>query len=135
MTQNEFIEVTGEIEKFYDKELSIEQSKIWFDELKNLAKERYRQISREIYKNLKFMPKLADIVEINRSLASVVKKDNDKVYKCNKCNGTGIVIYTKVINDSGSFPYQFAARCTCPNGMKLSNKIPSITEVGIDYEI
>lgn len=127
MTNVEFLEVTQEIEKFYEKELTSEQSRIWFDEIRNLTKERYRQISREVYKSLKFMPKLADIIEINKTIPSVVKQDNT-VYECSRCNGTGIVCYTQI---KEGYPYEFGARCNCQNGMKLSKSIPSIDEVGL----
>lgn len=140
MTDVEFLEVTQEIEKFYSKdgkpnELTTEQSRIWFDELKNLKKEHYRQISREVYRTQKFMPKLADIIEIKRTLPSPVNKEDEQVYKCKKCNGTGYVIYTKIMSDWNDSPYQFATRCTCPNGQKKSHKIPTIEQVGMNYEI
>lgn len=127
MTQSEFIEITSDIEKFYEKELTTEQNRIWFEELKTINKERYRQISREIYKTSKFMPKLADIIEINQKLPSVIKKEN-KVYECTRCNGVGIVIYKKIID---GYTYDFGARCNCQNGMQLSKSIPSIDEVGL----
>lgn len=135
MTNVEFLEVTQEIEKFFDKELTSEQSKIWFEELRKLSKERYRQISREIYKTQKFMPKLADVIEIDKTLPSPVKKEDEQVYECKKCNGTGFVTYTKIMPDLNNYPYQFAARCTCPNGQKQSHEIPTIAQVGMDYEI
>lgn len=132
MTSNEFLEVTGEIEKFYnvseDKKLSTEQSRIWFDELKILTKERYRQISRECYKKLKFMPKLADIIEMNNVLANFSAKKDDTVYECNKCDGTGFICYKRIIEN---YTYDYAARCMCKNGLKISRKIPSIQEIGL----
>ena len=131
MTQAEFIEITSEIEKFYEKEFTDEQRKIWFDELKNLTKERYRQISRECYKNLKFMPKLADIVELNGSIGKNTLSNfnnHQKIEDCNKCNGVGIVFYTRMLE---GHPYEYGARCDCQNAIQWSKAIPSIQEVGI----
>ncbi|MCI8655468.1 MAG: hypothetical protein HFJ48_06355 [Clostridia bacterium] len=130
MTNVEFLEVTQEIEKFYEKELCAEQSRVWFEELKYLTKDRYRQISKECYRTLKFMPKLADIIEINKLLHIPIKNNNDITEcKCNKCNGIGIVFYTKI---EEGFLYEYGARCNCQNGLRKSHKIPDIDKVGID---
>lgn len=129
MTNIEFLEITQEIEKFYEKELSTEQSRIWFDELKKITKERYRQISRECYKTTKFMPKLADIIEINKSLPNPAKADDGEIVECDKCGGTGLVCYKRKVE---GYVYDYAARCECKNGMRLSKIIPSILEVGIE---
>jgi len=128
MIISEFVEITSEIEKFYDKELTLGQRNIWFEELKNINKERYRQISREIYKTQKFMPKLADIIEINKNLPSLTSSDDGKICECKRCNSTGIIIYKKIVD---GYTYDFGARCNCKNGLKLSKTIPSINEIGI----
>lgn len=127
MTQSEFIEVTSEIEKFYEKELTTEQRRVWFEELKNINKEKYRQISKKIYITSKFFPKLTDIIEINKTLPTTLK-DDGKIYECSRCNRTGIIIYKKIFD---SREYEYAARCNCLNGQKKSKSIPSIDEVGI----
>lgn len=127
MTNVEFLEVTREIEKYYEKELKAEESRIWFEELKNIPKERYRQITRECYKTLKFMPKLPDIIEKNKTIPSEEKKNNT-VYGCSRCKGVGLIIYTKVQEE---YPYQYAVRCNCKNSLKMSKKIPTTDEVGI----
>jgi len=136
MTQAEFIEITSEIERFYstdkeDKKYTSEQIKIMYEELKKIHKERYRQIAREVYKTLKFMPKLADLVEINNTLPKIQEDIQEKV-ECKKCDGTGMVAYFKEIKDGNiTRKYLFGARCTCANGAVLSKKIPSIAEVGV----
>ena len=127
MTNVEFLEVTREIEKFYEKEINAEQSRRWFEELKNITKERYRQISRECYKTLKFIPKLPDIIEINKRIPSEVEKNNT-VYDCSRCKGIGLIVYTKVQEE---YPYKYVARCNCKNSLKMSKRIPTIDEVGI----
>lgn len=127
MTVSEFLEVTGEIEKFYDKTLNQTESKIWYEELQKLNKERYRQLSRECYKNNKFMPKLADIVALHRT-TSLIKKDEDVQFEsCDTCDSKGFVIYKQKEN---GILYDFVARCTCKNANKYL-KFPSIMELGL----
>ena len=64
----EFIEETGRIEKYFEKELDKSQRDIWYQELKNLQIERYRQIINQVFRKCKFMPKLADIISIHEEL-------------------------------------------------------------------
>jgi len=136
----EFIEETTRLEKYYGKELDEFQRKVWYEELKNIPLARYRMIVREIYKTSKFMPKLADILEIHKTLPYAKKAEESEAVECKKCNSDGVVVFTKLVE---GIPYQFAARCTCKNGDKYrydgrelhENKsryyIPSIDEVGI----
>lgn len=140
MEINEFIKETGDIEKYYGKELDEFQRKIWYDELKDISLPRYRQILREILRTNKFMPKLSDVLETQRNLTYIQDKTEEIKVECNKCNSEGIITYTRVIEN---IPYVFAARCTCKNGEKYRYDgremqehktkyyIPSIEEVGI----
>lgn len=130
MTISEFLEVTGEIEKFYDKTLNQTESKIWYEELNKLTKERYRQLSRECYKNNKFMPKLADIVGLQRTTLLARKEEDLESEKCNICKSKGFITYKQKIEDLGNREYEFVARCTCKNARKYI-KFPSIQELGL----
>lgn len=114
MTLEEFTEVKQEIENFYDKDISDEQKKIWFNELKTMDIKRFRYVVSQVYRTCKFLPKLADIVEINSNLGySQVKKEESKI-KCNKCKGTGYITYWKNIkNGDKEMPYEFMAVCSC----------------------
>lgn len=114
MTLEEFTEVKQEIENFYDKDISDEQKKIWFNELKTMDIKRFRYVVSQVYRTCKFLPKLADIVEINSNLGySQVKKEEAKI-KCNKCKGTGYITYWKNIkNGDKEMPYEFMAVCSC----------------------
>lgn len=129
MTSAEFVEITNEIEKFYDKELNSTERKIWFEELKKLSKERYRQLIRECFKNNKFMPKLSDILTYQRVLP-LPHKEDDTIEKCSICRSLGFLIYERKIED---YSYTYAARCTCANGNKFK-KYPSIQEVHLINE-
>lgn len=155
MTDTEFIEETGKLEKYYGKELETFQLKIWKEELGHLSLTRYRQIIRQIFKISKFMPKLADIIEINSSLISEKKQTEEtETVECSRCKGLGFITYAKLIdngvideekNITEKISYQYFARCDCANGNKYiydGSKIqdsehrskyyvPSITELGL----
>ena len=68
MKIEEFTEVVKELENFYEKEITDEQRQIWFRELRNLEIKRFKYIISQIYRTSKFLPKLADILEINSNL-------------------------------------------------------------------
>lgn len=68
MQISEFVEETTKIEKYFIKNLDEYQRKIWYEELKNMDIARYRQIIRETFRKCKFMPKLADILDIQESM-------------------------------------------------------------------
>lgn len=119
MKIEEFMNEVKQLENFYGKDLTDEQKQIWFKELRYLELPRFKYIETQIYKTLKFMPKLADIIEINSSLGySQVKKD-EKI-KCKKCNGTGYLIYTKIIDNGtgGKYKNVYGAICSCKQKVK-----------------
>lgn len=68
MEIKEFIEETGKIEKYYGKELEKFQRDIWYREFAKLDVSRYRKIVMEVFRKCKFMPRLADLIEINQNL-------------------------------------------------------------------
>ena len=68
MKIEEFFEVVQEMEHFYGKEMTTEQKKIWYENLKTIGVTRFRYIVANLYKTSKFLPKLADIFETNISL-------------------------------------------------------------------
>ena len=43
MTNGEFIEATSRLEKYYEKEFSIEQQRIMFEELREVSVEKYKK--------------------------------------------------------------------------------------------
>jgi hypothetical protein len=129
MEIQEFIEVTGEIEKFYGeenkpKELNSTERRIWFEELKKISKERYRQVVREVFRNCKYYPKLADIIALEKTLPKENKNVVYETVECVRCGSRG-VIEINYKNDNLLW-YSFAAKCTCQNARKYEN-FPSIT--------
>lgn len=143
MKIEEFIEHTSKLEKFYNKELEQYEKDIWYQELKSITEKRYLQIIKKVYTEYKFMPKLADIVLINRELPYNTNNNiiNKKI-ECKICKGLGVVEYFKKIED---IEYQYFAKCNCQNGSnynydgtKISDTqhkskyyIPSITEIAL----
>lgn len=114
MTIDEFITTTTEIENFYQKEISEEQKKIWFQELRKMDIKRFKYVISQVYRTCKFIPKLADIIEINASLGYSQVKKEEPTQKCNKCKGTGYITYWKKIkNGEKEIPCEYMAVCSC----------------------
>lgn len=145
MQISEFIEATSRIEQYYDKEYSNEQRQIMFDELKNLDIERYKKLVSVVLHNCKFLPKLSDFfaAEKETPYGQGLNENIEKI-DCNKCNGTGYIVYIKLENDGErKIPYSFGALCTCGNakqykGWEVKDKrymsdfyTPTIEELGL----
>ena len=131
MTIAEFIEVSNELTKFYGKdEISSFESKIWYEELQRLSKERFRQLVSECFRNNKFMPRLADMIEYNKTVQRFEKQDIERQEDCAICKNSGFVSYTKLDKEEG-VEYFYVAKCKCRNGMKLGKSVPRIDEVRI----
>ena len=115
MTIEDFTKATEEIENYYQKSIPDEQKKVWFQELRNMDIKRFRYIISQLYRNCKFLPKLADIIEINSNLGySQIKKEQLENIKCNKCKGTGYIVYTKIKkNGDKNILYEYMAVCSC----------------------
>ncbi len=114
MTIDEFTKATTEIENFYQKEITDEQKKIWFNEVKNMDIKRFKYIVSQVYRTCKFLPKLADIIEINTNLGYSQVKKEETLKKCNKCKDTGYIIYHKKIRDGEKeLTNEYMAVCSC----------------------
>lgn len=130
MNNPEFITATRKLEQYFDKNYTSEQLKIMFEELKELTLPRYNQIIANIIRTNRFLPKIADFLEIDAQIPKY--SDNEQKEECLRCNQTGIIVYKQLIRQGNDKAfYQFGARCTCKNGEKLSKKIPSVLEINI----
>lgn len=86
MTHAEFIEITGNLEDFFEKELTTKQEKEWFIALKDISKEDYINAIREAYRSCKFMPKLTEILQLIDTKTNT--RDFSKYYANNAwCEG------------------------------------------------
>lgn len=144
MKINEFLDEVAQIERFYQKEITEEQKQIWFKELRNLDIARFKYIVAQVYRTSKFLPKLADILEINSNLGYSQSQKESKQNKCKKCKGTGYLIYKKLIdNGKEKLQNEYGAICTCRQkqkyeGWKVTEEryrtnfyTPYVEEVGI----
>ena len=94
MKIEEFDEETTKLENFYEKEIPSEQRKFWFEEFKKINIKRYKYIIGMAYRKFKFLPKLADMIEINKNCGYVEETQNI-IQNCKICKGTGLIFYQK----------------------------------------
>ena len=114
MEQVEFFEEIRSLEAFFEKKLSIEQARDWYFELKDYPIEKLRIAIRESKANCKFMPKLAEFLGFIRE-ARIEGKEEKKIH-CNKCGGTGYLIYIKkIVNGNKITSYTYGCVCNCGN--------------------
>ena len=131
MVEADFVRITTEMERFYEKEYNSEQRKYIFEAFKKMSQERYRQVVNTVFKTCRFLPKLADLIEIEQNIPKETPKEKESV-ECARCNGTGLTAYTKLIpNGDEELEYQFVARCGCANSEGMSQEIPFAAEIGI----
>lgn len=131
MKIDEFMEETKKLERFYSKELTEEQKKIWFENLKKLTLPRYQYIIGVIYRKNKYFPTLADILQINDETGMKKQEQKYKEEKCDICSGRGIIRYIKKINE---IDYEYVCRCNCGNSLKFMG-LPTMEQVGFTEEI
>jgi hypothetical protein len=134
MTIEEFVEASNRLESYYGKEYTTDQRQIMYEELKNLSVVRYKKLISQCIRSCKYLPKVVDIYTANTELAGIETKDDDrKIFPCDKCNGTGYVYFTKIIQEGDKvIPYVYSARCICENSKYANSKVPSYKELGIE---
>lgn len=145
MEISEFIEATARLEQYFGKEYTKEQIQIMFDELKDFKITRYKKLVSEAIKQCKFLPKVADFIQIDFETQYSKEKEEKERIECNKCNGTGYVMYKKKIdNGANAFYNEYAAVCSCGNakvydGLKIADArhksdyyIPTVNELGLE---
>lgn len=111
MTEKEFLQYVEEVQNFYGQNLSRIELNVWYENLKFMTVQRFNYIIAEIYKTSKFMPKLADVLQMHKSIPYAVVQEETKISgDCDKCNSTGYVLYNKVIEGNA---YTYVAVCDC----------------------
>lgn len=131
MQITEFVEETARIEKYFGKELEKFQREIWYNEFRNTSLARYRQIIIQVFRECKFMPKLADLVDIEKELP-YTKTENIQSEKveCQKCDSLGYILYKKIVdNGINKLEYEFVARCDCENGLENAYDGTTISDI------
>ena len=142
MNKKEFIQYVQELENFYGQKLNDTEREIWFKNLEFMTIQRFNYIIAEIYKTNKFMPKLAEILNIHKSLGYTTVDEQFVVQgDCKKCGNTGYVTYKKIIQN---MPYTYVAVCECGrqkryDGRKCENPknksnyyTPLMSELGLE---
>lgn len=111
MNREDFLKYIEELQNFYGQKLSQTELEVWYDNLKTMTMQRFNLILSEIYKTSKFMPKLADILQVHNQIPYTATQPEKKMTgHCEKCNDTGYVTYYK---DIDGMKYQYAAVCDC----------------------
>lgn len=134
MLINEFVEATSVLERYYEKEYTTDQRQIMFEELKDLSIARYKKIISKCIRSCKYLPKVVDMVTANMDLVeNSNQKEDRKTFDCDKCNGTGYVFFTKIVQEGNKIiPYINGARCICENAKYANPKVPCFKELGIE---
>ena len=70
MNKKEFRKVTEMLEENYNKKLDIRIFELWYEEFKDLPIEKYEKIVVIAIKEKKFMPTLAEMIELKKELPS-----------------------------------------------------------------
>ena len=61
MTNAEFVETTGKLERYFNKEYTDEQLKVMFETFKSWSAEKYEKRVKCCIINCKYLPKIAEI--------------------------------------------------------------------------
>ena len=136
MNNTEFVQTTAKLENYFGKEYTSEQQKIMFDLLKEWSIEKYKRAVNYCIQNCKYLPKIADLKNVDMEVATVKNKEKINFVKCDKCNGEGFIKYFKKIKDGDrTLEYEYIALCTCENADKQRRingyNLPTLAEVGL----
>ncbi len=129
MQISDFIEATSRLEKYFDKTYTTEQSKIMYEEMKELSIERYKMIVAQCIRNCKYLPKIAEILAINSEIRIQKNNENIEEESCNICGSKGFILYTK-LDKANNYNYQYVCRCKCKNANNFLS-FPLAIQVGI----
>lgn len=120
MEQVKFFEEMRTLEAFFEKKLSIEQAKDWYFELKDYPIEKLRIAIRTAKTTCKFFPKLAEFLEFIKQVR--IEKEEEEKISCDKCGGSGYLIYIKkIVNGNKILSYSYATICNCGNAKSYLN--------------
>ncbi len=136
MTEAEFVKATNRLERYYDKDYTMEQIKIMFEMLKEMSIEKYNKAINHCIRNCKYIPKIADLTNADINTVKIENAEKINFIKCNKCNGEGFIKYFKNIKDGNRIlKYEYVALCTCENAKKQKeiNKydLHTLVELGL----
>ncbi len=104
----------------------------------NTSNERFKEIVKRLINTSKYLPKLADMNEVNNQIKNEIadrqkyqtEEENEKV-DCPYCLGDGGVFYTMKADNGND--YDYVARCICVNGQRNDRYrgCPNIAQIGL----
>lgn len=116
MQISEFVEATARLETYYNKEYTKEQRQIMFQELGDFKLDRYKFLISLAIKTCKYLPKISEIIQIDKDNPPKNSEEKKINVECSKCNSTGYIIYKKrIIDYDKTLEYSYAAICNCGN--------------------
>ena len=127
MEFSEFIIIFAKLEKYYNK-VDTELEKTYYNEFKNYSAQRFSKLCEMAISRCEFFPKISVLKNFETEINNTYRQPEKKV-KCDKCNGTGLLHYIKVVED---YKYSFVCKCTCENSKRLSKYIPTIEELRLN---
>lgn len=130
MQFKEFNEYIRQLQNFYGQNLSETELDVWYENLKGMSLERFNYVIAEIYRTNKFMPRLSEILEVNKTIPYKPTQTEIKSGKCEKCDNTGYVIYTKEVEEH---KYLYSAVCDCGRQVRYDGRQCQIEKNKSDY--
>ena len=123
MSYTEFLEIFQKLENYFNKH-DDDIRMFYYKSFCNLKKNVFNQIVTTAIEQCEFFPKIVKLKEFKEQ----IKGEEYKPVQCEKCNGTGMLLYTKEVE---GYKYEYAMKCSCINAQRLSKNIPTASEVGI----
>lgn len=143
MEYRDFMDYVGQMQEFYDKTLSDIELEVWYNNFKYMTLERFNDVICEAFKTSKYLPKLSELLQIQKTLPYTQPVKQTKDGKCQKCSNTGYVLYTRIVDNK---PYTYSAVCDCGRANRYDGKeivdpknksdyyIPTMTEIGLEIK-
>lgn len=134
MTIYEVADELQTLEEYYNKKYNGTQVTQIHHRFGELAKDTFKRMLNETMNFSKYLPLIPDFATALNNVRQTYKYQDDfERVKCDKCNGSGYVIVTKIVKEGGDrYKYQYGFRCTCANGQHQTDSVPTYEEVGID---
>ena len=127
MDFDEFKKILDKIQRYYGKEYNEVQINEIYKYFGKMSIARFNYIVSKLYQKNKYLPILADFVEVHKEnpYSEFKKKTETKKNECKVCGGNGFVLYKKYVADMDK-SYEFVAYCECSteyqfDGMKCKN--------------
>lgn len=118
MVIDEFKNTITQIQRYYGKEYNEIQINEIYKYFGKMSIARFNFITSKLYQKSKYLPVLADFVEVHKENPYYDFKKEEKKNECDICGGKGFVLYKRYIEELDR-EYEFAAHCTCTDEFKF----------------